>query len=132
MLALLFSFLLFLLGCAPNSLEDYQQEGEARCRKLIRILEEIQTREDLVRVEGELKKEFTKIVDLMIQAKSFQQENPEEKEREQAGRQVSEELKVEMARIYRIEGAREIIERAQREPMLRLDAFERQLPKKLH
>ena len=56
-------------GCSPSSLEDYQREGEALSRRVIKHLETIETREELLRAEPLLKKDFEAYVALIIQAR---------------------------------------------------------------
>lgn len=125
--------LVLLAACSPSSLEDFQQEGEARARHLTSILANIETREELVKAEPELKKEFNKLVDLIISARLYTQEHTDEENAEPImdDYSLNETLKEEMKRIYAIEKGREIVENAQREALLRLDAFEKKSQKKL-
>ncbi|MBY0528682.1 MAG: hypothetical protein K2P51_00650 [Rhabdochlamydiaceae bacterium] len=117
--------LLLLFGCAPNSLDDFRHEGESRTRALIYDLQQINSREVLMRAEPNLKKHFEKLVDLMIEARQFQLKNPDLELLETEERTFSLALKEELRRIYRIEGGREVMERAQQEALVRLDAYER-------
>jgi hypothetical protein len=123
---------LFLLcGCSPNSLEEFHREGEASCRLLITDLQKIENREQLLLAAPLLKKRFEGLIDLMIEAREFQ----EKKEAESSEEMFSETstdlvLENELRRIYTIEGGREVIERAQQEALVRLDAYERALAKK--
>lgn len=119
-------FLLGMLsGCSPSSLEDYRLEGEARCRTLLEELQKIHNREQLVKAAPHLKKYFNNLVTLMIHAREFQETHPDETPGLSTESNASSELEEELRRIYAIEGAREIIERAQQEALVRLDAFER-------
>jgi len=119
--------LLLMAGCSPNSLEDFQHEGESECRKLVEDLSKIHTREDLLKMERRLKNKFESLVDLMIAARQFQEEHPEVKEIDPTlnDNSSNEALQEELMRIYSMEGGREIIERTQSEALIRLDAFER-------
>jgi hypothetical protein len=122
--------LLLLLGaCSPNSLEDFRYEGEAKSRALASDLKKIHTREELLKAVPVLKKRFNSLVDLMIEALEFQQAHPEEAEMDAdiRGHAASDALRVELERIYALEGGRQVIENAEREALLRLDAFERKL-----
>jgi len=120
--------LLFALGCSPSSLEDYQHEGEAVCRLLIKELKKIESREDLIKATPKLKKRFHQVVDIVIEARKFQEGHPEEKKEFTFDpRQMSDLLKSELKRIYQIEGGRELMEHAQREALIRLDAFEKEV-----
>ncbi|MBS0653238.1 MAG: hypothetical protein JSR39_06870 [Verrucomicrobia bacterium] len=123
-------FTLFLLtalyGCSPSSSEDFQREGEALSRTLIKHLEAIESQEELLRAEPVLKKDFEAYVDLIQQARAYQLKQADEIVLDASSDfSVSDELKEELRRIFAIEGGREIIERAQQEALVRLDAFER-------
>lgn len=118
----------FLLGCQPSSLEDFQLEGAAQIRSLLEELRKIHRREDLAAREGSLRERFEEMADLMIRARAFQQRNLDlEKVDSWENQALSELLLEEMERVYGLEGGRECIEKVQREAMLRLDAKERVL-----
>jgi hypothetical protein len=120
--------LLFSFGCSPGSLDDYQKEGESVCRTLTNELKDIETRDDLVKALPKLKKRFHHLVDVVIEARTFQEGHPEEKnDLSFDSHQASEALKSELKRIYQIEGGRELVENAQREALIRLDTFEKEL-----
>jgi hypothetical protein len=116
-----------LVGCSPGSLNEYRHEGESTCRDIIGDLQSIETREDLASLEPILKRNFEKLVSVIISARQFQINNPEEALALPVllESDVSNLLKEELERVYRIEGGKEIVERAQREAMLRLDGFEK-------
>jgi hypothetical protein len=124
-----FFLLAFLLlsGCAPNSLDDFQQEGDALCRQMIEQLQKVHTREQLLKAVSLLELRFDAMVDLMIQARLYQQEHPNDESFYESI--WSDSLRDELLRLYALEGGRDLIERAQREPLLRLDAFEKNLVK---
>lgn len=127
-----FSFLLMLSGCSPNSLDDYQREGQVFCKNLSRELAMIHSREDLLKAESKLKKKFDDLVQLIMEARTYQVKHPDEFPNSQEEQNpFSEELLFELKRIYgSIEGGREIIERSQKEALFRLDGFEKKLQKK--
>lgn len=116
-----------LVSCSPNSLEDFRVEGESVTREIVAELKLIHTREDLLTYEQSLKRKFEKLVAVIIQARQYQIDYPEEALTEQLLQEseCSSELLEEIQRVYQIEGGKECIERAQREPMLRLDGFEK-------
>ncbi len=119
--------LLFLAGCAPSSLEDYQREGSALCRQLAVDLQKIHNREELARALPQIEKQFEKFVDLMIEARTFQQKHPEDASLYESDE--SEILRAQLQRVCALEGGLDAMEKAQREALLRLDAFERNLLK---
>jgi hypothetical protein len=121
-----------LSACAPNSLEDFQQEGQSLARQLATELQNVQTREDLQKASPKLKKRFDQLVALMIEARKFQQAHSEESsafDLYSTDPATSDMLLCELKRVYRIESGREIIEKAQKESLIKLDAFERGLVK---
>lgn len=127
---LIFAVLL-LTACAPNSLEDFQQEGQARCHKLTAQLKKIETRDQLSKAAAQLQKRFEDLVDLMIEARRYQIAHPQEETPEILDYQSESnaELVAELKRIYRLEGARDLVEKTQHEALIRLDAFERTVSK---
>lgn len=126
----LIPFFFSLTSCQPTSLEDFQWEGSSHARALLKDLQQIENREDLSRIEPFLKKDFHKIVDVIIQARAFQQKNPEaEISFQNINPILNASLREELKRVYEIEGGRECIERVQREAMLKLDAKEKRLEK---
>ncbi len=121
-------FFILFVGCSPNSLEDFKHEGESICRDLTEDLRQIQSREELIKKAPRLKSHFERLVDLMIEAKKFQEIAEEEWIPLSTG--ASDTLCSELKRVYRLEAGRETIEKAQSEALLRLDAFERFQKKK--
>ena len=119
-----------LYGCSPSSLEDFHYEGESRCRALIEDLQKIHSREELMRATPVIKNHFEELVTLMIHAREFQENHPDENTPPAFENTVSSLLEEELRRIYALEGGREIIERTQQEALVRLDAFEKVSAKK--
>ena len=121
--------LLLTCGCSPHSSEEFQREGKAQCRTLSEQLSKIESQEQLLKAEPELKKAFEALVTLMIEAREFQQKHLDVVAIEMEGKE-EELLQEHLRRIYGLEGGREVIERAQQEALVRLDAYERILSKK--
>lgn len=123
--------LVLITGCSPDSLDDYQKEGQAICRILSKELRTVQTRDDLLKSEVNLKKKFDDLVELIMQAKVHQMKHHDECSFAQEDQNpFSEELLYELKRIYaQIEGGREIVERAQKEALFRLDGFIKKMEK---
>lgn len=125
-----FAIILFLTGCQRSSLEEVQERGVAQVELILQTLYKIQTREDLVKAEGEIKELFEKLVSIMIEARFLQYKDPEATPSALPMQEdLSYSLMAELSRIYNLEGGRECIERAEREAMLRLDAKEKILQK---
>lgn len=116
-----------LCGCSPHSSEEFHKEGEVLCRSLVETLQTIDSLDQLLLAEPILKKKFESLVSLMIEASRFQQKHPDDWGAE-AGIEpgfISVELKEQLRRIHLLEGGREVIERAQQESLVKLDAYER-------
>ena len=116
--------ILLAAGCSPSSPDEFRREGETLCRRLTKELQQVQTREDLVKMTPHLKKRFSQFAELVMEARTFQREHAGEAMQDDEGDYLaSEALMLEMKRIYRIEGARKIVEDAQRESLFALDAY---------
>lgn len=123
-------FLVFF-GCSPTTSDDFRHEGQALVRALITDLGSVRSRDDLIVMEPILKKRFELLALLMIEARQFQIDHPDAilTPIGSYDLELNDQLQEELARVYRIETGQSIIERAQREAMLRLDGFERNINK---
>jgi len=116
--------LIVFAGCSPSSTQEYRQEGEAMCRQLTKELQQVQSRDDLIKMTPHLKKRFAQFAELMMQARAFEREHAGEAMPDDDGDSLaSEALMEEMKRIYRIEGGRKIVEDSQAESLFALDAY---------
>jgi GTP1/Obg family GTP-binding protein len=115
---------LILTACAPTSLDEYRREGEALCRRFTEDLQKIETREDLVKELPKIKRFYEEIADLMIEVKNFKEAHLGEATDTWSTPDdlASETLMIELKRVYRLEGAKELLEGVQRETYFRLDA----------
>lgn len=121
-----FSFialLFFLLSaCSSPSLDDFRAEGQEVNRALIIELKKIRSRDDLPLHEDRLKLLFGKLVDVIQRAKEYKKVHPESEispisPKEQS---ANEELRFELNRVLRMDGGKEVIEKAQAEALERL------------
>jgi len=96
---------------------------------LVKDLQKVQTHDDLVHMLPRLKKHFDRLADVIIQAKQYQKKHPNEEAVIYFTSEHDELLLEELQRIYLIEGARALVEKAEREALLRLDAQERLVQK---
>lgn len=121
--------LLVVGGCSPSSLQDFRQEGRRLNRELLAELQKLHTRQEVQQAAPILQQHYQEIVQLMIAARDFQQQHPDDPipELDETDQQLSRQLMNELNRLYRIEGVREIIEKAQEPALSRLDAFERRI-----
>src|SRR5438477_48224 len=118
--------LILLCSCGTASLEEFREQGDVVVHALIQELNAIHKRDQLVRSSPKLKRLFGDLVDLMIDAQNYRERHPDEEISELSlhNHLVSDQLRAEINRIYRIEGARPILEKCQEEALLRLDAYE--------
>lgn len=124
---LAFFVLLVAASCGPSSLDDFQEEGEGVMRSLIQDLKKIHKREELIAASSKLEKRFDHLVSIMIAAEEFTFSHPEIDKRRSGAfeHDLSDRLRVELNRLYRLEGGRQIIEKCQEKSLHRLDAFEK-------
>jgi hypothetical protein len=99
---------LFLVSCGASTLSDLRLEAEGEVKKLAAELREIEEKEELQKAVPRLKKRFLRIGELLVAAREF----PKEEGLPTYG---SEELFLELARLYEMPGARELIEFSQME-----------------
>ena len=118
----LFGALLIFTGCAPSTIEEYRREGEAICRSFTHELQKIESREDLVRASPKIKQHYEQIAQIVIEAQNFKNEHSGEAVDpfHSTDMLASEELMMELKRIYRMEGGKELMENAQKEALFRL------------
>ena len=119
--------LLCLTGCTFSSSKDYTCIAEGICKSLCVELKKIESNEDFTKVSPKLEKYFNDLVGVMINLREFQEKYPDE----EAGYSTTEpwysvEMQMELERIYStIEGGRSLIEKTQKEALLKLDAYEK-------
>ena len=105
---------MFLFSCGPNSLEEVRIEGESETRKLAQELRSIENKEDLQKALPRLRKRFNKLADILALAQNYSAEDT-------PPTLASEELFIELARIYEMPGGRVLVETAQAEAIKRLE-----------
>lgn len=110
-----FWILIFLCSCGPATFDDLRVEGDAEIRLLAKELRGIETKEELQKAIPRLRKRYNRIADLLIEAKKYPPVDDE-------GSLASEELFVELARIYEMPGGREGIELAEAQALKRLQS----------
>lgn len=115
------------ISCSPHSLDDFEEEGKGVIRSLIQELKAIHNREQLLASTNRLQQQFDRLAILMIAAKEFSFAHPELDKGEffRNNHDLSDQLRVELNRLYRIEGGRQMIEKCQEKALHRLDAFEK-------
>lgn len=129
----LFVVMLILTGCSPRSQEDFREEGEGLTRSLIQELQAIHTREQLLAASNRLQRLFDQLVNVMIAAEEFHALHGEQDKGEltQRNHDLSDQLRVELNRLYCLEGGRQMIEKCQENALHRLDACEKKRVKQI-
>lgn len=120
--ALLFLLFFGAVGCTQRSLEDFEEDGNNLVSFLIRDLQAIHTREDLVSASTSIQGYFDRLASLMISVEEFVDAHPEVNKEQvpPQERELSDQLRLELNRIYEIEGGREIIEKCEQSALMRL------------
>ncbi len=109
-------------------MDDFREEGEAISRSITKELLAIHSRNELLAAAPRLKVLYGRLVDVMIRSRTFQANQVVGSEALVSlshDSQVSDALRTELNRIYRIEGAFEIMEKCQEDALHRLDVFEK-------
>lgn len=121
--------ILSLVGCNAKSQEDFQQDGQRIAAALTKELHAIHTRDDLVKAQAKLTKLFDDLVDVAIAGRTYHYQHAWEEipELSRQAEQVNVRLQVELSRVCRIEGGREILEKFQEPGLNRLDVFQKKL-----
>jgi hypothetical protein len=102
-------------SCSSSYYEEYREEGQGTLRKLLKELRKIRNRDDLAAVTPNLEKLFLQLAQTMVVAKRFQEKNPQTPfpEFSTKDHELSDQVRTELNRIYRLEGGREGIEKCQ-------------------
>lgn len=115
MVGMKFFFLaLCLVGCSPASLQEIRSKADFEMKKLTEELRRIETKEDLHHRSKQIKKRFDSMADLLVKTRDFGATSTEPSK-------AAELLFAELARIYEIPGAREVIEHLQEEAVHKID-----------
>lgn len=120
-----FLLALALFSCSPSSNEEFREAGRSINRSLIKELQGVRSRSDLTASLPTLEHLFERLVDVMIAARKFQmaQKSNEPFSFSKEDLQISDLLRTELNRIYRLPGGKELIEKAQQRSLDRLDRF---------
>ncbi len=127
------SFLLIVLilccGCGSRSQEDFQRDGQRIAIAITQELQKIHSRDELATAGPQLTKLFDDLVDVMMAARQYHHQHPwtEIAELPRDAEQVNVRLQSELARVCRLEGGRDALEKYQEPSLIRLDAFQKRL-----
>jgi hypothetical protein len=114
--------IIIITACSSQSLENYKEEGHGIIKALINELKAIHTRDDLMTSSPELTRLFNELGNVMVKAHALALAHPEQLQLEltKEDHELSDQLRVELNRIFRIEGGRSTIEKCQTESLQKL------------
>ncbi len=118
-----FLSLSLLCSCSSRSLDHFREEGEGIVRSLIYELQQISTQEELFASTNRFQRYFDRLVSLMIDAEELFLEYPEQRENLSLDKELNEQLRHELNRIYKMRGGKAFMEKCQEKALHRLDAY---------
>jgi len=109
--------ILILTGCQSSTLEEFKAEGQNKVHALSEEFRKIKTRDELLDAEERLKACYRDIAASMFAASDWKDQHPGEEFPilTETDRKLSENVRLELIRLYRIEGGKEILEKCQRQ-----------------
>lgn len=115
-------------GCHRTSQEEIYEEAQSALRSLVLSLQEVRGHEAMQAYTSRVTRHFEKLVSLMIAAReaSIEETSAHESLSMYSNENWGEKLRIELERIFEIEGGKEWIERCQYPALVQLDRFERQ------
>lgn len=119
-----------LSSCRGPSPEYYQEKGRQITAELIEQVRHIETIEELIQRDACLTALYNELVDLIIEAKTYQRKHHKTWEPDEESSLISDELQFELMRLYKIPGAKQLMEKYQLPALIRLDAFEKKEQKR--
>jgi len=102
-----------ILGaCQNSSYSKFKEKGQSKSRSLIDELKMVRTKDQLVERRHSLRRYFDDLADLNDQAKSYALNHPSEPLplMDLESKELSDLLRQELLRVYRLDGGREIID----------------------
>lgn len=112
-LAFVLCFILgfILAACSAPSPETYRERGSTLVRALLKELQQVHSREELMDHEAEIRHLFQELTHLVLEAEIYVQAHPE---REiplfsRYDQKLSDELQTELNRLLRKEGCQELL-----------------------
>lgn len=121
----IFLILLFLTSCSAKSPEHFLARSRAINLELIQDLQQVDDLDSLVEVLPALQRHFNDLVEVMIEAKKWQIKHKTTWRPGEEDLMISQQLALELTRVYSIPTARVLIEKSQETALLTLDAFEK-------
>lgn len=114
-----------LCSCQKTSPEQFQDESRRKIQELIEALQKIECLDEMNKASPQLKSIYDDLAELVIRARRYQIKTKTTWGLTQEDHLLSDELKAELHRLYRMEGVQELMEKCQRSALFRVDAFEK-------
>lgn len=113
-------FLAFLTSCQSSNYEDFREKGRSKTRSLIAELKKNRTKDQLIEHEEDILRAFSEITSLMKAVQEFHESHPglEPPPLTAEDRELSDQLRMELLRIYRLEGGKEIVDRCRENSLI--------------
>lgn len=104
--------LILLLGCQNPSYESFRENGKSKTRSLIAELKSIRSKDQLIEKKDKVIYHFKELASLAHSAQEYDNESIEDKlpPLTSLDLELSDLLRIEILRIYRLEGGKEIID----------------------
>ena len=117
--------ILCLCGCSQRSPDYFQERGRAITLLLVEELQQVDDVDALLCRLPYIESLFESLVDLMIEARKWQQKHKESWHIVDPDSRLNEQFALELNRVMRIPLAAHFIEKSQQKALERLDAFEK-------
>ncbi|MCE2982690.1 MAG: hypothetical protein LW832_03890 [Parachlamydia sp.] len=115
LLSYIFILIAIIFVINLKTMNDFKEEGRSITRTLITHLQKIQTRDRLLVSAKSLQGLFEQLGNVMVSAEAYNRRHPnQEIVFTQLDHELSDALRMELERVYRIEGGREVIETCQK------------------
>lgn len=107
----------FLSGCGPTTHKSFVKRADALFEEMIAVLEKVEHPGDFSTL-SDLKPLYIEIAELMISSIKQEERNPQLFNLEIIEAPHQEKLKMELSRVYNLEGGRKAVEMAAREGLI--------------
>lgn len=112
----MFFLLVIFSACQISSYDDFREKGRSKTRSLVAELKKIRTKDQLIQREENIRSAFGEIALLLGQLEEFQQMHLDLDSLPLSAidRELSDQLRLEISRICRLDGGKDILERCKK------------------
>jgi hypothetical protein len=113
-----------LFSCTSRNLDDFRAEGKSKIRALTAELQLIRTRDDLNPHATRLEQLFNELASVMVEVQLYKESHPAAELSDiKQDMSDADQLRMELNRVLRLEGGREVIEKVQEAALNKLDTL---------